>query len=71
MKLLKWLKNRPKQLGLWDLALLKWATVVFTLFIAKLFPVLLSLNLWIYLGLAILLSIRPAYSFYFKHSSKN
>lgn len=64
MKILKWLKKRPQHLGLWDIALLKWAVFMFTLFLVKLFPVLLSLNIWIYLGLAVLLSIKPAYSFY-------
>ena len=66
MKLFKYFEERTKKLGMWDIAFIKWATFVFALLFAKLFPVLLSAPVWFYVVVAVLLVLKPMYIFYFK-----
>lgn len=66
MKLFTYLDSRMKFLKVWDIALIKWSVLFFTLWLAKLFPVLLSAPVWVYAVLFVLCALKPAYMFYLK-----
>ena len=66
MKCMDWIGEGTKKLGVWDVAFLKWSTLVFGLFLAKLFPQLMQVNMWVYLGLSIVLWLKPGCAFFSK-----
>lgn len=49
-----------------DMAFIKLASLMFGIFIAAIFPVLINANPLIYLALAIILMIKPAYTIFKK-----
>ncbi len=67
MRFFRWMEEGTKRLGLWDVAFLKWSAVIFGLFLAKLFPILMEVNIWIYLGLSVLLWLKPGCAFFCKN----
>lgn len=61
MSFTTWANSRVKNLGWFDIKLVKWSTAGFVLMLAKLWPPLLSLNWYWYLLIAVLAAIRPTY----------
>ncbi|HSX21064.1 MAG TPA: hypothetical protein VLG38_08100 [Gammaproteobacteria bacterium] len=66
MKLKTWLEKRTKKLHWYDWVQVKWCAFFFGLFIAKVWPPILSLNWYWYLIIVVLLAIRPTCKFYCK-----
>ena len=60
-KLLNWVDEKVKKFRWFDISLIKLATFSIALLIAKLFPVMLSLDWYVYLIIAILASVRGVY----------
>lgn len=61
VKFFTWIDAGIKKLHWFDISLIKTSVFAFTLLLAKLFPMLLSLNWYWYLIIAFLATIRPAY----------
>ncbi len=66
MNILSWMNNRSNRLDIYDIALIKWCVFVLALAIAKVWEPILSLDLNIYLILALVFMLRPIYRYYFK-----
>ncbi|HPM86234.1 MAG: hypothetical protein PHY04_03925 [Candidatus ainarchaeum sp.] len=61
MGLVDWLNKKHKKTDIWDTGFTKWSVFFFTLMVVKFWPVLLSLEWYVYLVLFLLLAIRPMY----------
>ena len=61
MDFIEAMNQRVKKLGFFDLQLVKWSTVFFTLIIVKLIPEIVNVNTWWFVLLFILCSIKPLY----------
>ncbi len=59
MKFFDWMKENTKKLSMWDIAFIKWSALFFGLWIATVFPIIISLNPWVYFVMMILLAIKP------------
>lgn len=59
MGLIAWEKKKVKNLDLWDIGLIKWSVLFFTLMLVHWWPVLASLDWYWYLIIFIILIIRP------------
>ena len=66
MKLLDEMDRRIRRFGIIDEKLAQAAAVFLALFIVKLKPEILNVNIWWFVGLGILSAIKPLYVFYFK-----
>ena len=66
MQLLDWMKVRATKVTIWDLGLMKLGITAMVLAIAKQWPVLTELNIWVYVGAAVVALVMPVYSFYVK-----
>ncbi len=60
------MNKRVENMSVFDLKLTQWATLFITLIIAKIFPRILNINIWWFVGLCILCLIKPIYVFYLK-----
>jgi len=60
------LSQRVKKLSIIDFKLIKYGTVFATLIIVKLIPQIMNINIWWFVGLFILCSIKPVYVFWIK-----
>ena len=58
--------RRVKKFTFWDVKLAQWAAVGFALIIVKLFPQIMTLSIWWFVGLLVVCAVRPAYVFYLK-----
>ena len=61
MKFIDELNKRHKNTDIYDLSLTKGAVFFATLFLVKFWPVLSSMDWYVYVVIAIILAIRPAY----------
>ena len=66
MKINECMNNRIKKLDLYDIALIKWCIFSISLYLAKMWEPILSLDSSIYLILGIIFALRPMYDFYIK-----
>ncbi len=66
MKIVKYFNDRVKKLTIFDLKLSQGAAMALMLVIVKLVPSILILNIWWFVGIAIILVVRPAYAFFIK-----
>ena len=66
MQLLDWMKVRATKVTIWDLGLMKLGITAMVLAIAKQWPVLTELNIWVYVAAAVAALVMPVYSFYVK-----
>ncbi len=66
MGLLEDMDQRAKKLSFIDLQLGQCAVMFFALFIAKLIPQIMGINIWWFLALAVLCHARPSCVFWFK-----
>lgn len=64
MAFFKWLDQRLSKLHWFDIALVKLAVASFILFIAKLWPAILSLDAIWYFVLGLIFAYLPFYRFY-------
>ena len=58
--------EKMKNLTWWDVSLVKWSCLFFTIILVKLFPALLKINYPTLIILTILAAARPLYMFWFK-----
>ena len=63
---LKWINNGVKRLVWYDISLIKLATMVFALLLAKQFPVLLDLNWYWYVIVFVIAGAIPGYKLFKK-----
>ena len=61
------LNHRLSKLNVFDIAQVKWASLVFGIIIAKLFPQVLQLNYVVLIGLVLVFSACPIYKFWIKN----
>jgi magnesium-transporting ATPase (P-type) len=66
MDFLNKMNKRVENMSVFDLKLTQWATLFITLIIAKIFPRILNINIWWFVGLCILCLIKPIYVFCLK-----
>ncbi len=66
MGLLEDMDKRVKKFGIIDVTLAQGAAMFFVLIIAKLIPDIMDLNIWWFVGLTILCTIKPVYVFWIK-----
>jgi len=68
--MMTWLKKRVKKMDVWDVALIKWATATFILFLITIWPAAMtwvnSVNPWYFFIAFIIFMIRPFYRIYLK-----
>lgn len=59
--MIAWLEKRYKKsnMTVWDIALIKWSVLFWTLFLVALWPPLASLDWYWYLVLGVVFMIRP------------
>lgn len=57
--MISWLKKRYEQMTIWDVALIKWSVLFWTLFLVAIWPPLASLDWYWYLALGIVFMIWP------------
>lgn len=60
------LNERVKNLTVCDIGLIKWTVLFTTLIIAKIFPQVLTIPLWILITLAVVCAIKPFCKFWLK-----
>jgi hypothetical protein len=51
---MKWLDKKVKTLHWYDISVLKLTVLAFALLIAKLWPTILALNIWVYVAVAVI-----------------
>ena len=68
MGLMNYLNQRAKNLDVFDIKLAQITAMFFTLIIVKLVPDIMNINIWWFVGLGILSTIKPFYSFWLKES---
>jgi len=59
MGLVSWMDERVRRLGIWDLKLAQGGAMFLALIIAKLFPQIMTVNVWWFVLAAALCAIRP------------
>ena len=66
MGLLEDMNQRAKKLSFFDLIVGECGVIFFGIFIAKLIPQTLNINIWLLLALAVLCHAKPSCVFWFK-----
>jgi len=66
MEFIETMNQRVKKLSFFDVKLVKWAAIFFTLIIVKLIPEIMNVNIWWFVGLCILCTIKPFYVYWIK-----
>ncbi len=66
MNLKSYLNSKVNKMDWLDIALIKWSCIAFGVLIAILIPQITELNIWIVVGLVVILGIRPGYRAYSK-----
>jgi len=65
-----WVGKRIKRMDVWDVALVKWSVLAFTLFVVSIWPAFTSwvqsTSPWWFLIAALLFVLRPFYRVYLK-----
>ena len=68
--MIKWMKSLVKRMDVWDVGLIKWASVAFILFVITIWPAAMDLvnkiNPWYFFAALIIFVIRPFYRIYIK-----
>ena len=64
MGLIAWEKEKVKNLDIWDIGLIKWSMIAFTLMVVKFWPELASLDWYWYLVAFLVLVSRPMKRFF-------
>jgi len=61
------MNQRVKKLSFFDVQLIKWGNIFFALFIVKLIPQIMNVNIGWFVVLCILCIIKPFYVFWIKN----
>lgn len=68
--MINWMKKKLKRMDIWDVALIKWSTAAFVLFVITIWPAAMnwvhSVNPWIFFIMFVIFFIRPIYRIYLK-----
>ena len=64
MRQIKYFNERVKHLSIFDVKLVQISAMAIALIIVKFVPDILNLNVWWFVALVILASLRPLYVFY-------
>lgn len=68
--MISWLNKRLKKMDIWDVALIKWSSIVSLLFIITIWPTAMtwvhSVDPWYFFVVFIILVARPFYKIYLK-----
>ncbi|CAB1056361.1 hypothetical protein D1BOALGB6SA_1097 [Olavius sp. associated proteobacterium Delta 1] len=67
MEFIEKMNQRVKKLSIFDLQLIKWSSVFFALFIAKIIPEIMNVNIVWFLMLCILCILKPFYVAWIKN----
>ena len=62
--MLSFFDDRAKRLGIIDTKLAQAAAIAFALVVVKLFPQIMELSIWWFIGAAVLFAAKPAVTFY-------
>jgi hypothetical protein len=63
--------NRARRMGILDTKLIQAAAIFFALAIVKLFPQIMTVNIWWFIVLAIVCAIKPIITFYGKSAESS
>ena len=64
MTIWEYFDRRARRLGILDVKLAQAAAIFFALFVAKLIPQIMKVNIWWFVLLAVLCAIKPFITFY-------
>jgi len=68
--MIKWMKKKMKKVDIWDIALIKWSTAAFILFLITIWPGFSawvnSVNAWYFFAAFVIFVVRPIYRMYLK-----
>lgn len=62
---------KTKVWSAWDIALLKWSSILFGMILGAYSSVFVKRFLWVFIVLIAILAIRPVYSYWFSKDIKN
>lgn len=65
MNLMTWMNDRTKRFTVFDIKLVQGAAMCVILIVVKLIPQIMTISVWWFVALAIVLAIRPLYLMYF------
>ena len=57
---------KVKKMDWLDIGLLKWSCIAFGIMMAMLIPAITEISIWWFVGIFVILAIRPFYRVYFK-----
>lgn len=66
MNLKSFFDSKVKKMDGLDVGLIKWSCIAFGIIIVILFPTIAEVNVWWFIGISIILAIRPLYRVYLK-----
>ena len=69
MKFIDDMSKRAQRLDIWDIKLAQGAAMCVILIVVKLLPQILTISVWWFVALLMLLAIKPLVSFYFRGPS--
>jgi hypothetical protein len=68
MRCIQYLNDRAKRLNIFDVKLIQGCGIFFALIIVKIFPEIMELSIWWFVGLLVVFAIRPIYLFFVRAS---
>ncbi len=66
MRILEFMNERVEKLSIFDIKLVQGAAMFVVLIIVKLIPQIMDINIWWFVILLVVCSIRPVYVFFIK-----
>lgn len=69
--MLAFFDKRARRLGIIDTKLAQAATIAFALAVVKLFPQIMELSIWWFVGAAVTFAVKPAITFYGPNESRS
>jgi hypothetical protein len=66
MGIIAFMNKRAQKLSIWDIKLVQGSAMCVILIIAKLIPQIMEMDIWWFVIVLILISIKPVVTFYFK-----
>jgi hypothetical protein len=66
MNLKLFFESKVRKLDWVDVGLIKWSCIAFGIILAILIPTLTEISIWYFVGIAVILAIRPLYRVYIK-----
>ena len=69
--MLRFFDRRARRLGIIDTKLAQAATIAFALAVVKVFPQIMELSIWWFVGAAVIFAVKPAITFYGPKESRS